>query len=636
MEAALEHGSLGAAADRDKALKDSKGVRLTPAQADRLAHARAELKRLSDWARWGGNVSREELIKAVEQLPSQNLAMGELAKKVGSMRDRWKALDALSGAAPKSLWERFDAACSAAYAPAAAHFKHLADERHANAAKAQALVAEAVAEAARLDNADSADWKHVAGTVQRLRLAWSHLGAIDRKDKKRLDHAVRRRAERAAGPAGRAAQVGGGGPRRADRAGQRRSTRTTATRSTRCARCRNAGRSTRARCRSNARPSRRLWQRFRAACDAVFASRKESAHAADAERRTHQNAKEAICARLEAAAAGIDAGQRRQAAARSGGRMACDRPGAARARSEGRQALPRRRRRACSTMPMSPGAMPAWRRPARCATSCACARSSRRSSPSGAQIDAAATGTRAGPRCRRSAPTTKRRSRPASTRRWRAGAATAPPMPRMLEQNRDKLLHEILRLEIAAGIDSGAEFARERLKLQVEALQSSLKSGQKPADAGGPVPAAVRDAGAGRRAHRVAHRAPVRAHLRQGRTNERRCGSRPAISTSAPNWRACARRIRASARVVSFVGTVRDMNDGASVAEMELEHYPGMTEQALRTDRRPGARALAAVRRAGDPPRRPAQAAGADRAGRLQRPRTAAKPSTPANSSSTT
>ena len=33
--------------------------------------------------------------------------------------------------------------------------------------------------------------------------------------------------------------------------------------------------------------------------------------------------------------------------------------------------------------------------------------------------------------------------------------------------------------------------------------------------------------------------------------------------------------------VVSFLGTVRDMNDGASIAEMELEHYPGMTEQSL-------------------------------------------------------
>ncbi|MYM41396.1 molybdenum cofactor biosynthesis protein MoaE [Duganella qianjiadongensis] len=33
--------------------------------------------------------------------------------------------------------------------------------------------------------------------------------------------------------------------------------------------------------------------------------------------------------------------------------------------------------------------------------------------------------------------------------------------------------------------------------------------------------------------------------------------------------------------IVSFVGTVRDLNEGASVAEMELEHYPGMTEQSI-------------------------------------------------------
>jgi molybdopterin synthase catalytic subunit len=33
--------------------------------------------------------------------------------------------------------------------------------------------------------------------------------------------------------------------------------------------------------------------------------------------------------------------------------------------------------------------------------------------------------------------------------------------------------------------------------------------------------------------------------------------------------------------VASFVGIVRDLNDGAAVAEMTLEHYPGMTERAL-------------------------------------------------------
>jgi molybdopterin synthase catalytic subunit len=33
--------------------------------------------------------------------------------------------------------------------------------------------------------------------------------------------------------------------------------------------------------------------------------------------------------------------------------------------------------------------------------------------------------------------------------------------------------------------------------------------------------------------------------------------------------------------MVVFVGSVRDMNDGAAVSSLTLEHYPGMTEKAL-------------------------------------------------------
>jgi molybdopterin synthase catalytic subunit len=33
--------------------------------------------------------------------------------------------------------------------------------------------------------------------------------------------------------------------------------------------------------------------------------------------------------------------------------------------------------------------------------------------------------------------------------------------------------------------------------------------------------------------------------------------------------------------VVTFLGTVRDMNDGSQVKAMTLEYYPGMTEKAL-------------------------------------------------------
>lgn len=35
--------------------------------------------------------------------------------------------------------------------------------------------------------------------------------------------------------------------------------------------------------------------------------------------------------------------------------------------------------------------------------------------------------------------------------------------------------------------------------------------------------------------------------------------------------------------VCSFVGTVRDRNDGVQVQTLELEHYPGMTEQSIAT-----------------------------------------------------
>ena len=33
--------------------------------------------------------------------------------------------------------------------------------------------------------------------------------------------------------------------------------------------------------------------------------------------------------------------------------------------------------------------------------------------------------------------------------------------------------------------------------------------------------------------------------------------------------------------IASFIGVVRDLNDGDSVAEMTLEHYPGMTEKSV-------------------------------------------------------
>jgi len=50
------------------------------------------------------------------------------------------------------------------------------------------------------------------------------------------------------------------------------------------------------------------------------------------------------------------------------------------------------------------------------------------------------------------------------------------------------------------------------------------------------------------------------------------------LSTEVAQLRAANPKVGA---VVTFVGTVRDLNEGEHVAEMELEHYPGMTEQSI-------------------------------------------------------
>ena len=50
------------------------------------------------------------------------------------------------------------------------------------------------------------------------------------------------------------------------------------------------------------------------------------------------------------------------------------------------------------------------------------------------------------------------------------------------------------------------------------------------------------------------------------------------LTTEVARLRARNPRVGA---VASFVGTVRDLNDGETVSVLELEHYPGMTEKAL-------------------------------------------------------
>jgi len=190
LEQALEQGSLQQALALDKTIKSSL-ISADKEVLQRLRTVRIELRRLLSWAKWGGAISREELLKVAQSLLVYNVtdqkSALELAKKVGGLRARWKELDRTSGsAAAETMWMQFNETCNRAYQSADAYFKQQAQTRLDNLSLAQAQLAR-IDEAIANEKSHLPDWKTRQTYLQRARTEWRKLGVIDRKVKIRLD-----------------------------------------------------------------------------------------------------------------------------------------------------------------------------------------------------------------------------------------------------------------------------------------------------------------------------------------------------------------------------------------------------------------------------------------------------------------
>ncbi|MBI3229600.1 MAG: DUF349 domain-containing protein [Burkholderiales bacterium] len=485
LEAALQEGSLQAAAENDKLLRDLKAVKPNGNQAGRLTALRAELHRLQSWARWGGKVSREELTKAVEDLATQEMTVVELAKKVGSMRERWRSLDASAGPAPRQLWERFDQACTTAYAPAAEHFKKLAAERAQHAQQAQDIIGQvqAFVQAHPVDTPQP-DWRAIASFCQKVDQQWHRLGSIERKERKRLDKEfaqalavllqpleqqraieVRRREELIA----EVEQLD------SHERGALDHLRHLQERWQEMAKALPLAR----------KVEQELWQRFHAGCDAVFAQRKESAHQEQAERRQHLQAKEALCLQLEQVAAEETNKALRELLKNT--RQAWKEIGPVPRAQE--VALDKRWQQAQESIAqkIDAQALAAQKiqNQAQLEKLLLCI-ALENALQSGAQESDVWNSRWA------ALPKVAAELEKVLNARWQNAIAAAnddvarEKLLSRLQAKRADLANEVLRQEIIHGIDSPAEFSRERLQMQVQVLQSSLKSGEKQGfDAGG-------------------------------------------------------------------------------------------------------------------------------------------------------
>jgi hypothetical protein len=474
-EKAVQEGVVRTALELEKQAHahETKKLPISSGDAARLARLRGDLRKLQGWAKWGGNISREELLKAAEDMAGKKMPVTELAKKVGDLRERWKSLDQSAGPSAKELWERFDAACTTAYAPAAAHFKKLGEERQANLEAAEALLAQIKQFAQDHDlQAADVDWKAVAAFGTRTAQNWHRLGVVERKEKKRLDKEYEQAMKALQGPL-------------ATQQAQEATARQALIAEVQA--LVPAERSTldkikvlqeRWQQRAKALPLERkqeqaLWQQFRAACDALFAQRKEHAAGADAERKQHLAEKEALCAALEAAtgeSAGAIGKLMRETRERWG--KAGYVPRAQESRIEARfaaanAALSKRldqiKREAAQA---EQGALQEKMR--LCQVVEQALADGKDASPVAAEQWQAV-------------PALSGETERVLKKRFDAGLAALEKKDAayaaQLEKNRAVLLQNLLRFEIVAGLDSPPELSRERLQMQVAVLQSTLKNG---------------------------------------------------------------------------------------------------------------------------------------------------------------
>lgn len=285
VEGFLEKGQLADAEAVDKRIEQvAQGAMPHGAVGRRWSRARGQIARLRSWARWGTDQVREHLIADAESLLRGEPDLDERARLVPAWRREWKRLNT-HGPATKEQWERFNAALTLAYEPVAAkRAEEIAEQKLARARKVQ-LCDELEPWLAQVDW-DNLDCRIIEAKRQDVVARWRALPLAGFRDerglRKRFDGLVRQLDVKL--KVARDAELA----RREDLIAAARALGQTAD----LAWAINETKSLQARWRSEATSIRlprageqSTWERFRAACDAVFARR----DAARAETAAHRD-----------------------------------------------------------------------------------------------------------------------------------------------------------------------------------------------------------------------------------------------------------------------------------------------------------------------------------------------------------
>jgi exonuclease SbcC len=309
-EQALAAGQLTAAraaADEIRTHKAAAGPLAKPTQ-QRLSRVVQQLTDLERWESFGQHNARVQLCERAEALAAHPLDAPKLAAEVQKLRAEWKVLDDQHAGVPKSLWERFDAACEKAYAPAARHFAEQAALKKQARRQREEFIAAAMAHAPTLLT-EPRDIRGIERWVRETERKWREgdLGSVEPGAWKKLDARLKDAlaplrdalaVARDLAKSGRQALIG----EAVALAGKATQSGALTQVKALQARWQEEAKATPL----AQRDERALWEQFRAACDTVFAARMEKRKEEDKHKHERSRALEETCTAIEQLAHATD------------------------------------------------------------------------------------------------------------------------------------------------------------------------------------------------------------------------------------------------------------------------------------------------------------------------------------------
>lgn len=182
-ETAEGHGkaSAGAAAALRAVLK-THGRHIDAALEQRVHTALVAAGELEGWQRWSADQVREDLLAKAEALlkrpEGQALGGRKMQETLRQLRDLWKQAD--QGGAPNhGLWKKFDEACNAAHKVVEAWLDKIRTESAEHKAQRLALIEEVKAWAQ--EHAQSKDWKAINRALHQFGDRWRESGHVGEK-----------------------------------------------------------------------------------------------------------------------------------------------------------------------------------------------------------------------------------------------------------------------------------------------------------------------------------------------------------------------------------------------------------------------------------------------------------------------